>query len=284
MFINKKTISAFVIFMCCIGKNVYAESVHACNVGCNNVDSKAMVISMRYGQGEMFSVVNYKNSTAHTYLADKYFDSNGEFYDRVIKLSPSSTAHAALVFYLNISAQAKALTIELPTNLPNTPRDDNYTASIVMINTPQSRDEIAVWIALNASIASQIDVLLGQLASKITDAVGASIDVRIQVTFDDGSTADFDGVNRQINGLITREYDYIEGSAKFSNGNTVPRTAGNVIGNWFFSSEFDAASFSRLGSLWNVTMRESLTCKPTTEFECKVVANETVCTTHQKCE
>jgi hypothetical protein len=286
MLSNKKFISAFAVFLVLIGTNANAEPVHACGFKCSNVDTQARVISMRYDQGDVFSMIDYKNKTAHTYISDKYFDNNGEMFDRTIKVGTSSVANNVLVAYLNVSAKAKTVKINVPANLPNTPNDDRYSSSTSLIISPQSRDHIAAWLAESAALQVQIETLFSELISSLlVGVISAGLDVKITVTFEDSSTGSFEGIMTVENGYLARDYSYINDSARFADGSVMPRALSNIVGDWAFNSEMDSISFIRLGNLWNVALQEAIECKPTKAYECRADSDgEVTCTTFQKCE
>lgn len=261
-----------------------AEPVHGCGVGCSNVDYKANQISINYDQGDLFTIIDFSTDTAHTYRADKYFRF-GEMFDRAIKVRTSSRGSAIVNKIKDVRLAAKNIVINVPSDLPNTANSDQYGSSSVLITNPQSRDHIAAWLKTNADLQAQIGTLLGDLVSDIGGAINVKLDVRVRVSFADGSTGDFSGVNEVVNGYLTRSYDFIPDSARFKDGSRLPRSVANVLGNWAFTYEGDADGFIRLGSLWGVKFRESIQCTPTAEFKCTTDSKgEMVCTTIQKCE
>lgn len=262
---------------------VRAETVYACDSLCQDIEAKAVIISMGLNQDDVFSVVDFSGQFARTYRTDKYTDPRTrELIDRTIRLNTSSTALSAASHYRNVIASSVP-TVTVPKDLPNTPQNDRISSSALLIQQPQLRDHIANWLKVNASLNQQLENIASQIAEKITGATNFKIVV--ELTFDDSSTADFTSEFYSTNAQLETRYAFVTDSARFADGSSVPTLRNQFLGDWIFSDQADAASFERLGGLWRVVFINSDACKPQTTFECRENSDgEVECTTTLKCQ
>lgn len=79
------------------------------------------------------------------------------------------------------------------------------------------------------------------------------------------------------------EFQYIEGSATFAGGGTIPNNISQLVGTYNFHYGHDATGFIRLGALWGATMKEIESCGNLTEVKCTQTKEGTVCEVVRKC-
>lgn len=261
-----------------------AEQVFACDLKCSNMYTEARKVSVQHADGDVFSVLDTKSAEVRSYTAVKYTDSRGELVETAAEINPTATANSAQTFFLQHRQSHGVFTVKVPVRDNNVGFQDVNSSSDLIIY-PQNQDWVALFLESSASLSQQIEASLSELSQRINLGVDFSMENRIVVQFEDGSTAEFTTVTTLKNGTVYLEVMYVDGSARFVDGSKVPDTKAKYLQNWLFSQETDVRSFTRLGGLWRVKFNEFTSCSNRTEMQCYTDSDgEPVCDVIRKCD
>ncbi|WP_395341783.1 hypothetical protein PN836_020070 [Ningiella sp. W23] len=208
-----------------------------------------------YNQGEIFSVVDLKNGSPRSYQAIKSIDHFGELVETVQPVTTTNRARVVSSSYLDYKRDFGVIPIDVPTNYNRIAGYRDVTSAWQLIENPQLSEWIGQYLTTNSSLETSLEAFVGELAELgLKKLAGMELQTEIVIKFSDSSTAAYQIEFKNQNGIAIGEAEFIEGSARFSDGSKVP-TNRNVVGNWFFSAESDATGFIRLGALWNVRFK-----------------------------
>lgn len=258
------------------------EDVFVCDVNCNDAQRQAQSLSMMYNDGDRLSVFDTKTGTATTYVAHKEFTMYGEIVEYVTPTQTTIYAYEIANTYNQLLDSFKVTPISIPSRIDGIPSD---SASRIMTEG-QLENRIGNYLRNNATaldiLQARADNILSIAIQRLTTA---SINSIITLQFDDLSIASFEIRMNLSNGQLVENFDYVPGSAKFQNGDPIPSSADDLLGNWVFQNESDANGFVRVGTMFGFRFVPvgSQVKHCSTRMTCKKVDGVEVCEVRQSC-
>jgi len=238
---------------------------------------------MMYNDGDKLSIFDTKSGIATTYIANKEFTLYGELIEGVTLTQTSQHANSIANTYNQMIELFKTKPITLPTTIESIPSE---SASRIMTEG-QLESRIGNYLRNNASaseiLQARADNLLSIAINRLTNA---TIENTILLQFDDLSTAYFTINMNLANGALVESFDYVAGSAKFANGDSIPSSADNLLGNWVFENESDSRGFVRVGTMFGFSFvpvgKDIQNCSARI-ISCKKVDGVEVCEVRHSC-
>lgn len=134
------------------------------------------------------------------------------------------------------------------------------------------------FVANNLGIRAQ----LGSIAGLLLEIFGeiTKVNVVVNVQFSDGSTATFDLTGIDSGSL---EFTYLEGTAKDSEGQTIPDDINEFAGRFVFDSEQNQDRFSSIAQLFDIIMRDEPVCTFRFEVICSETGGQRICISTRSC-
>jgi len=207
---------------------------------------------MQYGDGEVFSILDTKSGSAHSYRAVKTFTREGELIEAVSSVAPQQEVKRISTSYLDYQRDFGVVPISIPSSYNRISGFENVSSSTQLITNPQLSDWIGQYLTSNVSLENNLEAFVGKMFEwGLKRLADAEIETDILVSFDNLSTARFTVKFSIRNGVAIGEAFYIEGSARFADGSLVPTISNKVAGNWFFKNKDDLLGFKALNTMWH---------------------------------
>lgn len=233
-----------VLALIALSQPAYAEPIYPCDYSCSSLFSASRQLAMSLPVGTKFSVIDVKTWEAGTYVVEHIYRM-GEMLERAKKVSTTSNV-------LNATGQLQADQAAVQTLKVNIPPEIADSVHSVVLSA-QIEDDVATYAASNMDVFAKI----GALADAALSVFGKIVDLRgyIEVEFSDGSIARFEltGLGEDDDGNIVFELKLMEGSAKDSDGNNIPTSEGEIVGERTFTSEGNRDRFIGVVDFYGVT-------------------------------
>lgn len=256
------------------------------NVACFGCDfsTKAREVAEQSVPGTIFTIINTENYTAQSFTTEIVFVGETPSIDegtfvKAVPIPLTSSGRDSLSLIQSVVSEAERVNLQVPPDLPNTSIDDNLISAHNLIMTPSVRAPLGNFVSSSLDGAHQFAAVFSALLQVFDKIV--SINVFVTVRFNDGSTARFKLVGLDVGGVM---FEYIEGSAKNSEGQTIPDSASDFLGTFSFANEFNATQFTSIAALFNILVIQSASCSQQIMVNCSTTSDGTVtCTRFVSC-
>ncbi|MCW8091725.1 hypothetical protein [Alteromonas sp. ASW11-130] len=264
-----------------ISVSSYAEDIYPCDFKCSSAFSQAVKVSASVSTGTIFSVVDLKDYSARTYVAERYYNrAAGEYLERAKQITTTTRAKnvANEVKTRMKSIQEQGITI--PASTARSAHD--------LILVPSTRQTVAQMLYSNMNFENKARSYFSFIVNTLSSMVPVpNITIYFKVPFSNGSTALFvvSGLSFDHGDIIGElTYEYVEGSAKDSDGNIIPSSTSGLMGTRYFRVSQNQSFFNAVADMYGAQVRVANSCKNTSYTICKTSSSgSATCTSYTTC-
>lgn len=252
-----------------------AEDIYPCDSSCSGLFSEASRLASDLPEGTEFSLIDTQTFESGTYVVEYYYSrAAGEYLERAKSITKTSNV-------INAANELKAAAEELEKVNVEVPETIAENAHSAIVST-QTAGNVSSYVSSNLGVWDTVGALGSVVLSifnKITDVKGVVV-----VAFPDGSTAQYqiEGLTYDEDGNLVFEFKLVEGSAQDADGNNIPTTETEIVGERRFTSESNSDNFNSVVDYYGVN-HHSGSCRSILTSVCTSGANGLSCTTYTTC-
>ncbi|WP_445364942.1 hypothetical protein ACJJJB_11485 [Microbulbifer sp. ANSA001] len=253
------SISAQIIIM---PPELYEPNVYWCN-NCESYQNKANEVALDNWRKKYY-IIDTNNDVIKAYIG---VNSSGSSMEPDAAIGQPSSVDSEfenlfdnlMIAYIDLSTTDP---IQIPAEIGNSAWD--------MSGKSKTRNDIADYLSENIGLRNKI----GNYATAATEIAGIiEAEITVTIVFVDGSSAKFK-ISEINNNQI--EFEYIEGSAKDANNNSVPTTVKGFAGTFVLETPEQINEFLQGYNNWGGNMPGLEGCKKA-DVTCEVIGDEVRC-------